>query len=382
MRKRITAGNVESFPEGAEVWDAILPGLILRVGRKRKTWQVRVQAFGRQHRQALGHYPNLGIAEARDKAREVLNRLEAGIPLPKTIDGSRGSSNGAGAGSNVLTVGGLIDQYEMMRKREGKRIKSLDHAMSTLRKELGSLLRLPATELTKADVREVRDRIVDRGALTCSNRFLSYLGPVLRWAAQEDLIETNFIPDIRKSRHERSRDRVLEDAEIRALWHASEGADGSYGPFCRLVRFLLVTAQRKGEARDMRWEHVEEDVWHQHDNKSSRPHDVPLTSLAQEIMGEPRTGLVFHGKTGSLQGFSKLKEKLDTESGVTDWGLHDLRRTASTGMQRQGIAEPIIRAVLNHRVPGIGEVYLRDQLETQKREALQMWADRILSILE
>ncbi len=83
---------------------------------------------------------------------------------------------------------------------------------------------------------------------------------------------------------------------------------------------------------------------------------------------------VFAGSVGKISGFSKLKTALDEASGVTEWRLHDLRRTAASKMQGLGVPNHIVQAVLNHAVPGVGGNYLQDELEKQKADALATWA--------
>ena len=90
---------------------------------------------------------------------------------------------------------------------------------------------------------------------------------------------------------------------------------------------------------------------------------------------------VFAGRSGKLSGFSKLKAELDKASGVADWRLHDLRRTAATNMQELGIRNEVVQSILNHAVPGVGGVYLRSELEKQKAEALATWAAALARIV-
>jgi integrase len=74
---------------------------------------------------------------------------------------------------------------------------------------------------------------------------------------------------------------------------------------------------------------------------------------------------------------------LDKASGVSDWRLHDLRRTAATGMARLGISPPVIERVLNHAVTSAGPlaaVYQRYDYAKEKREALEVWASEVLRL--
>ena len=143
----------------------------------------------------------------------------------------------------MLTLGRLLDQYEAMRLREGVQIKSLPKTMRLLRQHLKPYLALPAVEFSKADLRDVRNVLVEAGTPAAANKVLSSFGPVLRWAAEEDFIPANFTSAIRRT-PVTARRRVLTKAEIAAIWKACDRLE-HYG---RMVRFLLLTAQRLDEA--------------------------------------------------------------------------------------------------------------------------------------
>ena len=367
--KKLSALAVATLPPG-EWRDAALPGLILRVGARRRTWTFRARVGGADRRDILGHFPAMGLQQARKSGRDLLARLESGAPAPAPASHPRAAS--------ALTLGALVDRYEKLRLREGHRTKTLTEAMRMLRVELKPWLGLPVAGFSKADLRAARDAIVQRGALIAANRLLGYLGPVLRWAAQEDLVPTNFVPDLRRA-PERKRDRVLSRAELAAIWHACEVSAGPVSQaFGRMVRFLLVTAQRRDEAASLRHGDIIGGIWKQTENKSGRPHALALPSLALDIVGqsEPKA-LVFGGGNGKISGFSKLKRGLDKASGVEGWRLHDLRRSAASHMQELGIAPDTIRAILNHSMPGVGGVYMRAELEGAKKAALALWSDEI-----
>ena len=273
--------------------------------------------------------------------------------------------------------------YEALRKREGRKTKTLDEAMRLLRLNLAPYLSLPADQFSKADLRAARDAMVERDAMLAGNRLLQRLGPVLKWAAQEDLIPANFTPDIRKA-PELKRTRKLTDAEIRKIWAACDDLDSSAVAknFGRMVKFLLLTAQRKDEVGSLRFGHILDGVWRQADNKSSRPHSLRLPPLALKLVGQGGArDYVFAGTVGKISGFSKLKAALDAASGVTDWRLHDLRRTAASRMQGLSIPNHVVQAVLNHAVPGVGGHYLQDELEKQKADALATWATALSRIV-
>lgn len=372
-RKMLTTVALDKLKPD-EYWDAICPGLILRVGARRRTWTLRHTAGGKKRRDVLGHFPAMGLAQARGAADKLLKRVDAGAPPdPKPLHPR----------AEAMTLGELIDRYEKLREKEGQRTKTLPAAMRTLRNGLKPYLGLKARDFGKADLRAARDVIADRDALMQANRMLAYLGPVLKWAAQEDLISHNFVGDIRKS-PEKKRDRVLTAKEITAIWKACDrmGAGASAKAFGRMVRFLLVAAQRRDEAASLKHGDILDGTWRQQDNKASRPHSLKLPPLALALIGEGKANeFVFAGVSGKISGFSKLKRELDELAQVTDWRLHDLRRTAATGMQELGVPHHTIEAILNHAMPGVAGVYQRSELEAQKAEALSAWATAIERIL-
>ena len=170
---------------------------------------------------------------------------------------------------------------------------------------------------------------------------------------------------------------MLTDAEIKAIWHACD----NLGPhevarnYGRMVRFLLLTAQRRDEAASLRHGHILDGVWRQAENKASRPHQSSVAT-AGVVAGRARrcAGARVRRPRRQDQRVLDAEASLDQASGVTGWRLHDLRRTAATNMQDLGIRNHIVQAVLNHAVPGVGGVYLRAELEKQKAEALAIWA--------
>ena len=374
-RKKLSALSIPTLSPGN--WpDTVTPGLTLRVGANRKTWTYRYRAGGKNPRLTLGHFPKLTLAEAREAARKASERIDNGVMPAAPAPHPRSAA--------ALTLETLIDRYEALRTKEGARIKALPEAMASLRRNLKPWLSHPADQFSKADLRAARDGADKSSGMIAANRFLAYLGPVMRWAAQEDLVPVNFVPDIRRA-PESKRERVLSNRELAAIWRACDGLGSREAAqnFGRMIRFLMIVAQRRDEAASLRHGDILDGVWRQADNKSSRPHSIPLPplALAQVGQGEARE-LVFAGRSGKLSGFSKMKAALDEKSGVSGWHVHDLRRTAATNMQTLGVRNDIVQSILNHAVPGVGGVYLRSELEKQKAEALATWATALTRIIK
>ena len=162
----------------------------------------------------------------------------------------------------------------------------------------------------------------------------------------------------------------------------------------------------------MRWEDVNLKVglWtlHREATKADRLHEVPLSPLALKILGNakrtsPEYVFSTNGKS-PISGFSKAKKKVDEAVAVrrlqsegkenpdeneiasvmlSDWRLHDLRRTAASQMAKMRIAPHIIEKVLNHSsgaISGVAAVYNRHGYTIEKREALDSWAAELETI--
>lgn len=375
MKTKLTAVALDTLKEGTH-WDTLSTGLHIRVGKRRKTWQMRFQLGGKYQFEILGYYPEVGLKEAREKAADITKRIEAGVPIVVAE---------AIHPKSAPSISNMIDRYESYRLAHPEmRNKSLPEAMRSVRHgftKTGYMDAIART-FTKADLRKVRDTLLKDGGPYASNRFLAYLGPVMKWAACEDIIEHNITLEVLKGAGEKKRDRILSEDEIRKVWIAagkmSAGVNQNYG---RLVRFLLICAQRREEVATILLGDFEGNGWYFDKNKANREQKLILPRLAMEQIGAGDADhFAFSGRFGKIKGWSKLKKVLDDLSGVSDWTLHDLRRTAASGMQ--SLVEPhIIEAVLNHAIPGVAGVYMRDLMLPDKERALRLWAEKLERII-
>ncbi len=85
--------------------------------------------------------------------------------------------------------------------------------------------------------------------------------------------------------------------------------------------------------------------------------------------------------TGHIANIQKAAQVVQKESQVSDFKLHDLRRTAASMMAEMGISEFEIGKVLNHTNESVTAVYNRHKYDGEKRRALEKWANRLDQIL-
>lgn len=148
------------------------------------------------------------------------------------------------------------------------------------------------------------------------------------------------------------------------------------------MKLLILTGQRRGEITQLTGAMIGKDTitlpaWLA---KNSRQHIFPLGSMAQEILNPPWPVDAYFfpalGRATPFCGWSKSKEALEKRSAVTDWVLHDLRRTFASGLASIGVSIPVIERLLNHvsgSFGGIVGVYQRYDFMPEMRDAIKKW---------
>ena len=363
-----------------------------------KTWALRARVAGKPVKMTLGTWPKMGLAAARAAAAEAKERIETGAdPIAE-----RKAEQAAAAEAELAsrdTVKAVIADFE---KRHLRHTRSSAQVMAFFRREiLGPWGDRPIQSITKRDVLDLLDGIVDRGSPVSANRTRAHLNTLLNWAVGRDIISRNPLDGVPPPAPERSRDRVLTDDEIRLLMVATDTMGYPFGP---LIEVLVLTGARLREVAEMTRPEISPDgaVWTLPASRSKNgdAHVIPLATEAQAIIrGLPRIGSsrFLFTTTGAtpVSGFTRAREKLArlmTEAANKDrpegedpvvipaFTLHDLRRTAATGMAGLRFPPHVVEAVLNHKSGtrrGVASVYNRHDHLEEKREALAGWARRV-----
>ena len=292
----------------------------------------------------------------------------------------------------------FIDRYAKKQTRE----KTWGETERILNREVVDPWRgRRLSAIKRADVHDLLDKIVDRGAPIVANRTLSALRRMCSWAVERGLVEASPCEKVRAPAAETSRDRVLTDDEIRAAWAAFEGVGWPFGP---LAQLLLLTGQRLREVGEARWSEIDfaAKTWTipKERAKNGIAHEVPLSEAALRILdalprveaGRRPAAFIFTANGRSaVSGFSRAKVAFDKAmlaalrkaarepakvEAPGPWTMHDLRRTAASGMAGLGIAPHVVEAVLNHKsgsIKGVAAVYNRYSYGAEKRAALEAW---------
>jgi integrase len=205
-----------------------------------------------------------------------------------------------------------------------------------------------------------------------------------------------------------SRKRVLSDNELRAFWRAT--AELGY-PDREFFRVLLLTGQRKSEVSDAPWSEFDLDakLWiiPAPRMKMDDAHIVPLSpemlDLLRSLPRFRRGDYVFSSSHGAkpISGFSGRKARLDAAmtaqlrelaraGGDENWAsielapfvVHDLRRTMRSHLSALPIDDIVRELIIAHAKPGLHRTYDLHRYTDEKRHGLELWAKRLLSIVE
>lgn len=255
-------------------WDSALPGFGIRVlDSGRGSWVVQYRTNDRrQRRQVIGDVRRLSLAEAKGKAREIL----AQVALGSDPQADRRKLKMA---SRVID---LIDVY--LEDAHGRRKpRSYIEIERSLRRSAEPLHHFKADQVGRRDIVGLLNRVKTVSGPFAANHVRAYLSAMWTWGLRSGLVEgVNPVSQTPFPAPEKSRDRVLSDAELALIWRAT--ADG--GEYNRIVRLLMLTAQRRDEVGAMQWNELSLSgdqpvlILPASRTKNSRPHEVPLCDLA------------------------------------------------------------------------------------------------------
>lgn len=372
--------------------DSEIRGLSARISPTGRVTWVATKSIGKgkgsMHRVVLGHYPGMNLDQARIEAGQTISRLAKGEDVVSQVKAAKRAKVARMVCPTIKEA-----STDWLAQRPGDSTSRYEIEVSQLMErqvvpELGASTRVNA--VTKADIRKMLKVRRDAGHNVAARNLYAQLRPFFSWCVHEEMITASpcdgvVPPDVAKERQHK-----LTDKEIVALWSCAI-------PYYQV---LLLTAQRRTEVASMQWQEVNLDkrewVIPSSKTKNKREHLVPLSPLVVSILkAQPKrkpSEYVF-GKfpDAPFSGFSKATRELheamltklredDPEAVLSDWRIHDLRRTAASGMASLGVQPHVIEAVLNHTPVKLQRTYQMYLYAQEKREALETWANHLTSL--
>lgn len=357
-------------------WDTHTRGLGLRVGAGGARTFIVLIGSGR--RQSLGRYPIIKLSEAREEASRILAEKTLGKvrPLYTAFDDAK-------------------QQFLAERERRNKpsTVQSYRRLLTCHypygRKSVGDI----TTRDLVRRLNQLNERPSEKHHAFAAGRAF------FRWCIRNYIIERNPMEPLSVPAPYSSRDRVLSDDELAAVYKTALAGDDTYR---RIVALLALTGQRRGEIAGLEWD------WINHQNltitlpakitKNSRVHVLPFGDAVAEVLANtprlynypyvfPAQRDRFKDKPATIfNGWHKPKVDLDKASGVSDWTLHDLRRTLSTNWAALGVPQVVTEKYLNHVSGGtqspIAQVYNRYSYFAEMQEAVGTWEAHLAALVE
>jgi len=375
-------------------------GLCLRVTKAgRKTWSLIFTSpkDGKRARMTLGGYPATSLARARTLAIEAHGHLDEGHD-PRDIAAAQVAS--------AMTVAGMIESF--LEKHAKPNLRSAGEIERRLKKNVTPIIgSMKLADLHRRDMNRVVDPVLKRNRRVEASRVFEDFRSVVRWAVARGDLDHNPFDGMKKPNGSVPRERTLSDDEIRAVWNGLHTILARSKACQRIIKLCLVTAQRVGEVAGMAVGEIDLDAatWTIPGarTKNSRRHVVPLSTTALELIkkalkdvGEDATHVFLSSDSkGPLSPLVVAKTILRAQKPsegrplgrfcIPHWTTHDLRRTALTNFAVLGIPPVVAGAVANHisvtKATVTLEVYTQYTYEKEKREALEMWANRIAAIV-
>jgi integrase len=320
---------VKKLPIGKH-FDASTPAFGMRVGKNRRTWIVQRGADRRIIR--VGHYPAMTLSEARTKGKQLLASTQLNLDRVS-----------------------FEEAYELFKRthlpRQKARTQS-DYKRFLDRYYLPTLAKRRLDAITSHMVNAITDDLVHTPAE--QSHAIAIGKTFFKWCVRRHYLDRSPLEGATLPKQS-SRNRVLTDEELVAVWRAAERMPGHFGTIARL---LILTGMRRGECAAIQTSWIQNNTLTipKEITKNGREHSFPISSLTVALLtpycsqSTSCTSLLFPARIGGepFSGFSQSKKNLDKLLNIAPWSLHDCRRTYRTNLARLGVAPHIAERLVSH----------------------------------
>ncbi len=370
-------------------WDDELKGFGFRLrlgsgGRVLRSWVAQYRRAGGTRRVMLGSAAVLSAAQARTAAEKILAAVVLGQdPQADRVDRRNKDQH---------SFRSIVDEY-LAAKQATLRPRSYYEFKRYLAGPLyvKQLHGLPIDTITRKDIAARLVAITRQSGSNTAAHVRTVISAFFAWCMQMGYVEANPVNGVIKPEQGAARSRVLGDAELAAIWNACD--DDEHG---RIVRLLMLTGCRRQEIGGMAWSEL--DAEHgtltipAERSKNKLEHRLWLPPMAWRIIeGVPRMAnrdQLFGARTGKgFTAWADAKAALDRKLGTTvaPFVLHDIRRSAATGMANLGVQPHVIETILNHvsgHKSGIAGIYNRSSYQREVKAAMALWSEHVRTLVE
>ncbi len=337
------ASGQTSYPDGS------IPGFSLRVSQGGTKTFVLVHGRART-RTTLGRYPIITLSQARQKAREILASITLG-----TYQEQRG-----------LTFQDAFDLYRQHKLPQNR---------ESTAKETTRLIQKFVAHYGNTQLAQLHTQTLVRflDATTELSHVQTALSTMFLWCVRRGYIENSPLARVPKQRAV-PRDRTLSTSELSRVLEATS----SLGRYGQLIRFLIYTGQRLGQATCLTHNHIGQDQtlhWPSEQMKVPTPggHTIPYGPLTARLLEEAQIPFT---KT------ERYHTRLVAASGVEWFTRNDCRRTWRTIHAMIGTQPHIGERLMAHAVGNsVQQVYERYSYMAEMRQACNAYEEYLRGLV-
>lgn len=361
------------------------------------TWVLRYRIGGRQRELTIGRYPDFTLTMAREHATAFRAKVQQGADVAREKQQAR-IERAAAQSLRQLATDYMAKAFPKLAANTIKQRRH--HIEGVILPKLGGLA---ARDVTTADVVKLIEGVAQRSQNVAELVFTA-LSEVFKHGVARHVVKANPCAGISVSaiagKPEPKRLRLnLTSEELRAVLPAlpTIGKENALA-----AKILLVTCTRIGELARAQWAHVNLDraEWFVPDenSKTGRGFTVPLPPVTVEWFRELQPfacgssfvlparqlrrrdnhdGDVFFEQRALNAMLHKLCDRLGDK--VRRFTPHDLRSTARSHLSELGVSVVVAERCLNHSLGGLLAIYDKHDYLTERRAALEVWADFVLA---
>jgi len=356
-------------------------GLAARISEHgRITFQYRYRYKGKSKRLSLGRFPDLTLAQARDKVPELRRLLNEGknpsVELKRLAEPTGASLDDC--------VHAFLDRHVAKLRKETKKLYKY-----SLGKHALSAFDFPVEQVTIREWYQYFDDIEDQYTGVIAQDILVRLKTCMRFCIKRNIITSSTLlmiapKDVGKASE--IGDRVVELEEIRTIWSTLDKSK-CYPTTKNSIKLASLTAARLGEIRHMEIADIDLDkkIWTVQKQKSKTGKKIirPLAPMAYAIIkwqittfGELTTFVFPSGsykKHICAQTINKLSRSIVKTKKMERWSCHDFRRSLSTILSSNRVELHVSEKMLGHSLGGILAVYNKHNWLDEQRQAYELW---------
>ncbi|HKK43875.1 MAG TPA: tyrosine-type recombinase/integrase [Balneolaceae bacterium] len=372
-----------------EIYDKHTPGLAIRITPTgSKSFVYRYRFNDKVKRFTIGKFPKTSLADARDEVGELEYKVNHGTdPLYEKQKRKQ---------EKPKTFGEVIEDYK------DEHLPTLrEYTQNDYKRRIKVITRSLNTKMPIKDVkRGTLISFLNKKAKTAPGQakyLQTILSGIFQFAMDRGLVDVNIAQKIRIKVPEREnkgtkyKNVALDAQQIRKLWTGFT----EYGdPVGSLFKFLLLTGQRCGETRKMKWQHIDfkKRIWEipPTNTKNKTAHFVYLSDMAIDILESLRneSDYVFTSpvQSGHIAHPGKPSQRIRKRVGVPAFNIHSLRTTFATRLAGLGVQPQVLSKILNHKKPGAGSTitaaYNKHEYSEERRQAMNLWSHKLQQIIE